>query len=182
MARVVWVFVLFDGVADVEGFARLDVVEILLHIERNAVDNRPRRVVDEFEFDVLEVFAHEFAGAEVHNVASTEYRLLVAGPERGELVQASQKFGSNFFELHVCVDVDLGSQLVWRDCFRHIILKSAGKFGNVFLFHRKSDGIGVSAEVFEQVASGFDGLIDVVALHREPVASPFESVSTTAGL
>ena len=71
--------VLLDGVANIEGLAGMDVVEVPRHIEGYAVDYLARGVIDQLQLDVLQVLAHQHASAKVLDVARAECRLLVAG-------------------------------------------------------------------------------------------------------
>ena len=79
--------VFLDGVADVKRFSGVDVVEVSGKIERYAVEHFARGVVDELEFDMLELFAYKFACAEVGDIACAEHRLLVARPEWVETLE-----------------------------------------------------------------------------------------------
>ena len=54
--RVAVVGVLLDGVADIERLHVLDMRIVLVHAESNAVYRCVRLVVDQFQFDMFQVF------------------------------------------------------------------------------------------------------------------------------
>ena len=146
------VAVLLDGVADVERAAGVYVLEVGGHVECDAVDDAAGGVVDELELNVLEVAAHELACAEVLHASGAEGWLAVARAEGVEESEDGDEFGRDVGEGEECVDVDLRCELLGEDVGGDILLEPAREFGNVLLAQREAHGVGVAAEVFEEVA------------------------------
>ncbi len=158
--------VFLDGVADVKRLAGVDVGEVGGRVEGDAVVDFARGVVDHFEFDVLALLANEFAGAEVLDTEGAEHRFGVARSVGVELAQQREKLGRYLAECQIGVDVVLGRELVGAYVGPDIFLKPACELGDVFFLEREAYRIGVSAEVFEQVAGRLDCTVDVKTLHR----------------
>ena len=79
--RVVCAFAFFNGIAYVERLTRVYMVEIAAEVEGNAIEHLARSVVDQFEFDVFQMFANQFAGAVIYYAACAEYRFRIARSE-----------------------------------------------------------------------------------------------------
>lgn len=62
-------FSLFYGVAYVNRLVRMDMLEILRHIEGDRIYHMAGAVVFKFQLDMLHIFAHELTGAEIKHVA-----------------------------------------------------------------------------------------------------------------
>ena len=60
---------LLDGVADVDSLVRMDMLEILRHIEGNGVKHMARTVILQFEFYMLHILSDKFARSEVKDIA-----------------------------------------------------------------------------------------------------------------
>ena len=161
----VLMLILFDGITDIERLAGVDMVEIGSHVEGNTIDYTAGGVIDELKLDVLEIAAYEFARAEILDAPSAECGLAVAGAERIEEPESRNKFRSDIGEREERVDVDLRGKLLGKYVGGNVFLEAPCEFGNILFFHRQADRIGVSAEILEQIAGGFDGLIDVESLH-----------------
>ena len=73
--------VFLDGVADVEWFSGMNMVEVGCHVESYTIDHTAGSVVDQFEFYMLQIAAYEFARAEVFDTSGAECGLAVAGTE-----------------------------------------------------------------------------------------------------
>ena len=114
--------------------------------------------------DMLGVFAYEFAGAEVEDSLSAEDRLLIARAVRIEFLQALDEVVVDVGESDCGVDVDLRIELVGLDMLGDISLESLTEGGDVLLLHGEAYGIRVTAEIFEQIAGGIDGGVNVEAL------------------
>lgn len=80
--RVAVVGVLLDGVADIERLHVLDMRIVLVHAESNAVYRCVRLVVDQFQFDMFQVFPYQLAGPVILDSERAEYGLLVVRAER----------------------------------------------------------------------------------------------------
>ena len=153
-----------DGVDDVHGLVGVDVLEVGGHVECDGVEHAGGGVVFELELDMLQVLAHELGGAEVEDAAGHEDWLLVAGAEGVELLEQGQELGGDVGEGYAGVDDGLGGELVGTDVLCHVFLEAAGELGDVLFAQGEADGVGVSAEVLQQVADGVDGGVDVEAL------------------
>lgn len=151
------VFVILDGVADVEPLAGMDVVEEVGLVEGDAVEDLAGGVIHQFELDMFELSADKLGGAEVHHVAGAEYRFVVARTEWVETAQGGDEFRSDFRECQQGVDFVGGLELGGEDVCRHILLETAGEFGDVLLLEGETDGVGMAAEVLQQVAGGVHG-------------------------
>ena len=110
--------------------------------------------------------AHEPARAIVGHVPGAENGLLVTGSEGVELLEQREELGGDFVEVDFGVDVDLGFHLFGQDVFGHMLLEAGGKLLDVLLLHREPHGVGVAAEVLEQVAARLHRLVDVESLYR----------------
>ena len=159
------VLVLLDGVADVEWRAGADVLEVRRHVEGYAVDYLAACVVHELQLYVLQILAHKLACAEVLHAHGAERGLLVAGAEGVEQAQRRHEFRRYLREVDYGVDVDLRGELLRQDVGRHVLLEAAGELVDVLHLHRQAHGVGVAAEVLQEVAHGVDGLVDVESLH-----------------
>ena len=115
---------------------------------------------------MLKLAPHKFGGAEIDHIAGAEHRFVVARPERIETPESGDQFGSDFTESEIGVDFVGGFELRGENVGRHIFFKAACEFGDILLFERQPHGIGVTAEILEQIACGINGGIDVEALHR----------------
>ena len=91
--------ILFDGVADVERFACLDVVEVTAHVEGDAVHDILGLAIDQLQFHVFVFLAHEPARAIVGHVPGAENGLLVTGSEGVELLEQREELGGDFVEV-----------------------------------------------------------------------------------
>ena len=129
------------------------------------VDDLAGGVVDQLELDVLEVLTHQHACAEVFYTAGAEGGLLVARAEGVEKAECGDEFGRDLGEVEEGIDVDDGCLLLGEDVTRHVVLESASELGNVLLAQGEAYGVGVSTEVFEQIAHGVDCFVDVESLH-----------------
>lgn len=98
------VFVVLDGVADVEPLAGVDGLEEVGLVEGDAVEDLPGGVVDQFELYVFELSAYQLGCAEVHHIARAEYRLGVAGAEWVEAAESGDELGGYLGECQQGVD------------------------------------------------------------------------------
>ena len=103
--------VLLYSIADVKRFASMDMFKVFAHIERYAVHNLSRCIVDKLKLDVLKMLSYELACSEIEYTARAEHRFLIAGAEWIELTQQSQEFGRYLGKRKVSVDIELRRQL-----------------------------------------------------------------------
>ena len=80
--RVAVVGVLLDGVADIERLHVLDMRIVLVHAECNAVYRCVRLVVDQFQFDMFQIFPYQLAGPVILDSERAEHGFLVVRAER----------------------------------------------------------------------------------------------------
>ena len=80
-------------------------LEILGHIERDAVQYLSTGVIDKFKFDVLKMLTHELARPEVHYPTGAEHRLGVTRAERIEPSQQRDKLRRYFGKCEICVNI-----------------------------------------------------------------------------
>ena len=129
-------FVVFDSIADVEWSTGVDILEVFGHVECNSVEDFTGSVVDEFKFDVFEIFTDKFACSEIHYVTRAENGLVVAGTERVEFSESRDEGGPDLGECYEGIDVKKMLEVFGLDMFGDIGLESKGKFGYVFFFKR----------------------------------------------
>ena len=158
--------VVFDGVADVEGALRLDVAGLCALAEGDAVHDVARLVVDEFELDVFLSAPDHLARAVVIDALCAEDGFRVARPEGGEAFELAVEARGDVLEVDDGVDVEAGAGLLAMDVGGHELLEASRELGHVLHLHRQAGGIGVSAEVLEQVGAALHGLVDVESRHR----------------
>lgn len=145
--------VFLNGVADIERFARVDVVEILTFVEGYAVKHFSGCVVDKFKFDMLQMAPNEFACAEVHYTPGTEYRLLVSGAEWIEFSKQADELRGYLGKCQHRIDFLLWLELSGKYVVGHEFLKSASKFRDILFFQGQPYRVGVASEVFQQIAT-----------------------------
>ena len=150
------VFVLLDGIADVDGLMGMDMLEVCSRIECDGGNHPACAVVFEFELYVLEVLAYEFRSAEVEDVSCAEDRFLIARSEWIEFLQPCHEVRSDVGKCDVGVDVELRAKLIGLNVFGYIFLKQPAEFLYVLFLERESDGISVAAEILQEVAGGVD--------------------------
>ena len=69
-------------------------------------------------------------------------------------------------EVHFGINVQGLLRLFGHDMVADIFLEATTELWDVLLTERQTYGIGVTTEVFEQVATRLDSLVDVEASHR----------------
>ena len=141
--------VFFNGIANVERTLGLDVADVGALPEGNAVHDVVRFVIHQFQFDVLLVASHHFAGSVVVDIMGAEHRFGIVGAKRVELLQVVTEFRGDVPEINLGIDVDYGAGLLRQDVPGHELFKTLGESGNIFHFHGQSGCIGVTAEVFQ---------------------------------
>lgn len=128
------VVVLDDGVADVERVAGLDVVVEFGHVEGDGGDLVERLfLVDEIQFHVDTAGTDLAAVASVRDVLGQEDRVGVAGAERLELLQETEKFRSDLAELQLGVDVGHRGEHLLGDLFGDELVNPAHKLLQIAL-------------------------------------------------
>src|SRR3712207_746094 len=154
-------YVVFDGVGNVERALRLDVSCRCTLPEGDAVDDVARPRVDEFELDVLLLAPHHLACAVVVHACGAEQRLLVAWSEGCKFLQVVMQFLRYFLEVDARIDSEVGLGLLGLYVFFDVSLEPSAELWNVIPSQRESCGIGMAAEVEQQVATALDGRVDV---------------------
>lgn len=104
--------VFLNGIADIEWLARMDVLEVLGHIEGDAIYNTPGGIIDQFELDVLKIATNEATRSEILHATGAECWDTVARAEWSEEAQGRHKLRGNFREGKECIDIDLGRELL----------------------------------------------------------------------
>ena len=115
---------------------------------------------------MLVVATYDFAGSVVvEYTMSVEDWFRVARSERFELSQDADELRCDVGELESCINFDLRSELMLLDVVGYIFFETASELFEVFFFERKTSRIGVTTEVFEQIAARVDSTIEVETLH-----------------
>ena len=151
--RVAVVGVLLDGVADIERLHVLDMRIVLVHAECNAVYRCVRLVVDQFQFDMFQVFPYQLAGSVIFDSERAEYGLLVVRAERIHLFQLTHELGVDILQVQHGIYIDLRRHLFGDDLVGGQLEEPLGESVQVFLFQGEAGGIRVATEVFQQVAA-----------------------------
>ena len=102
---------------------------------------------------------------------------------RGKFAQLLVEFEIDLVEVEHSGDVERGLCLFVENVFGHVGFEAARKFRHVLHSQRETGGIGVSAEVFEQVGAALHRFVDVEARDgaRRTGGHVARSVKTTAG-
>ena len=116
--------VFLNGKTDIKRFLRVDIVEILCTVKGNTVKYFSTRIINQFQFHMFQVTSHEFTCAKVYHSLGAEYRLVVSGTERIELVERRDKFRSNVRKIYGGVYVYLRAKLRRKNVCRNIFLNS----------------------------------------------------------
>ena len=101
--------VFFNGIANVERTLGLDVADVGALPEGNAVHDVVRFVIHQFQFDVLLVASHYFAGSVVIDVMRTEDRFDIVRTERIEFLQVIEEFRCDVSEVDLRIYIDDGA-------------------------------------------------------------------------
>ena len=158
--------VFLDGVTDVERTLGLDVTGLRTLSESDAVHDIVGFIVYQFQLDVFLFTSYHLAGTIIVYMVRTEYRFVVVRPKRIESLQVRMEFWSDITEIYFSIDVDDRTSLFRQDVVGYIFLESAGEFFHIFRFHRQAGSIGMSTEVFQQIATMLDGLVHIESRDR----------------
>ena len=110
------IVVFYDGVADIDRVAGLDVVEEVGHVEGDGGDVVIRmRLLDEFEFEVAAFCTYLAAHAVVIHIFRQEYRSAVARAERLELLEDAEELRCDLGEVQAGVNVNDRYLHLWDD-------------------------------------------------------------------
>ena len=130
--RVAVVGVLLDGVADIERLHVLDMRIVLVHAESNAVYRCVRLVVDQFQFDMFQVFPYQLAGPVILDSERAEYGLLVVRAERIHLFQLTHELGVDILQVQHGIYIDLRRHLFGDDLVGGQLEEPLGESVQVF--------------------------------------------------
>ena len=133
--------------------------------EGDAVEHVARLRVDEFQLDMLLLTAYHLRCAVVVDITGAEDGLGIIGSVRSEFLQVVMQFLVDILEVDDGIDVEGGLRLLRQDMLIDIFLETATELGYVLNLQREADGIGMTAEVLQQVAAVLYGVVDVIASH-----------------
>ena len=139
---------------------------VLVHAESNAVYRCVRLVVDQFQFDMFQVFPYQLAGPVILDSERAEYGLLVVRAERIHLFQLTHELGVDILQVQHGIYIDLRRHLFGDDLVGGQLEEPLGESVQVFLFQGEAGGIRVATEVFQQVAAAFDCFVYVESRDR----------------
>ena len=157
--------VFLDVIDDVEGTLRLDVAGLRALSEGDAVHDVAALRVHELQLDVLLVAPHDLAGAVVIDLPCAEEGLRVVGSVGGEALDVGSHAAVDVAEVDVGIDVEYGVDLLGLYVLLDVLLEAVAEGRYVLCRHAQARGVGVTAEVLEQVCTALDGLIDVEPGH-----------------
>ena len=142
--------VFFDGVADVEWLALLNIVEIFRHIKANAIHNLIALTIYQLKLDMLHFATNNFAGTEIKHITSEEHWFCVVGTEWVEQAQRFEQFRINLVEIELTIQIDLRRNLLKFDMRLHVFGEAATEFPDILHFHRKAHCIGAGHRKFRE--------------------------------
>ena len=90
-----------------------------------------------------------------------EDRLVVVRAKRVKALQVRVELRGDILEIDFRIDVDHCTCLLRKDIVGYIFFEALGELFHIFCLHRKAGCIGVTTEVFQQVATIFDGLVHI---------------------
>ena len=157
--------VVLDGIDDIERTFRLDIACRTALAEGNTIEYVARLGVDQFELDMLLLATHYLRGAVVVHITCAEQWLGVVGTMRGKLLQVVVQFLGDLLEVDHGIDIEGSLCLFGLDMFHHVLLETAAELGDILDLHGETDGIGMAAEVLQQVATTLDGIVEIIAGH-----------------
>ena len=114
---------------------------------------------------MLLLTAHHLRRAVVVDITGAEDGLLVAGTVRGELLQVVVQLLGDILEVDFFLNLECGLRLFREDMLVDIMLETASELRDILDLQRETDGIGMSAEILQQVATALHGIVDVIAGH-----------------
>ena len=80
-----------------------------------------------------------------------------------ELLQIVMQLLGHVFEIDHGIDVECGLSLFGEDMLVDIFLEAPSEFRDVLNLHGETDGISMSAEILQQVATVLNSVIDIVS-------------------
>ena len=114
---------------------------------------------------MLLLAAHHLRGAVVVDITGAEERFGIIGTVRCKLLQVVVQFLCDILEVDDCIDIEGCFRLLGQDMFGDIFLETATELRDILDFQGETNGIGMTAEVLEQIATALDGVVEVVASH-----------------
>ncbi len=109
------------------------------------------RLLYQFELEMPSLSANLTSVAVVIDILGKEYRCAVAWPERLELLQYAQEFGSNLGEVQHRVNIDHRGLHLRNDSSRDEQLYPLAESRKVLLFQCETGCIEVTSEILQQV-------------------------------
>ena len=128
----------------------MDIVEIVGHIERYGRYLVIRLgLLYEVQFHMYPLGSHLAAGSGIVHVLRQEYRVVVAGAERLELLEYPEELRSNLREVKLGVYIYDGREHLLGNLVRDELVHAPRELVKIAFFEGKSRGIDMSAEVLE---------------------------------
>lgn len=106
------------------------------------------------EFDVLLLATHYLRGAVIVNIACTEQWFGIIGTVRCKLLQIVVQTLGNILKVDNRIDIECSLSLFRLNVLHDVFLEAAAELRDVLDLERKTNSIGVTAKVLEQVATG----------------------------
>ena len=123
------------------------------------------RFLDQVQFHVHAARPHFAAVAGIVHILRDEYGVAVAGSERLELLQDAEEFRGNLRKIQPGINLRERGQHLRGDLSGDESIDAGGEFRQVLLLEGEARGVHVSAEVFQQVGTALNGLVQVESRH-----------------
>ena len=117
------------------------------------------------QLDMPESFSHKLTVARIIHIVGEKDRILIFRAKRVEQSKPLNEGGRDLRERYLGIDGNLGQHHPGLYAVERKYIEAVGKFFEMFFPQCQSGGIGMSAEVFQNVAARLNGLLHIEAGH-----------------